>query len=361
MNKKNLLVFLSLIILLLVILIIAYPSFYNVPKNDTIQNDSISETRNDMEQIDILSNLSFFKILVEDTSSKDGLKYSEKVVTIRDNTSISELQKLISTAEVFVTDDARGYDAPTTVICYLDDNTVCTFFVSDSNLIVFSDVNSEKTMYKLNSDINIDKFLSTLYNTNVNASTYSIFGEAGKYGVKYNNKVVVDPIYDDVAIINPNIDVFGVTENNITTFVDKFGQNPFTNLEDVQLISGTGGGESLWYENALKFKENGKYGLIGLDGLSLLSAEYDKIEALNYVKDYLVITKNGKNKVIKLINSGFEEITGEFDSIKILGADLDYTSKDEKYLNSNSTVILGINNGIREQYFELDDTNLESN
>ena len=67
----------------------------------------------------------------------------------------------------------------------------------------------------------------------------------------------------------------------------------------------------------------------------------------------MIISQNGKEKVIKLLQSGYEEVTGEFDSIKILGADLDFTSKDEKYLYSDSTVIVGINNGVREQYFEI--------
>lgn len=352
MDKKNLFIILSIIILLLIVVIIVYPSFYNSAKKTEQPINSTVETKNNMEQIDILSNLSFFKIIVEDSSS-NGLSYSEKIVTIRDNSSINELQNLIKSAEVYVSDDARGYDAPTTAICYLDDNTMCSFFVAEDNLIVFSDVNSEKTMYKLADGNNMNRFLTTLYNTNVNASSYSIFEKNGKYGVQYNNKSIVSPKYDDIALINPNIDVFGVTQDNVTTIIDKSGENPFPNLEIVELISATGGGESLWYENALKFKANDKYGLISLDGLQLLPAEYDNIKALNYEKNYLVITQNGKEIVIKLNNAGYEEVTGEFDSIKVLGADLDYTAKDEKYLNSNSTVLVGINNGVRVQYFEI--------
>lgn len=352
MNKKNLSVLLIIIIMLFVLGLIIYPIFYNSSSYDELEN-AVTDDKQELKQIDALSNLSFFKILIEDTTNTDGVMYSEKVVTIRDSDIISELQEMLSTAKPFVTDDARGYDTPTTALCYLDDNTMCSFFVADSNLVVFSDGDNNKTMYQLDEQYDIDSFLTTLYNTNVNSYNYSTFKQNGKFGIKYSNKIIIVPEYDDIVLINPKIDVFAVTLDNTTTFIDKTGENPYPNFENIELISGTGGGESLWYENAIKFKSDDKYGLASLDGSTLLTAEYDEIEALNYVKGYLIISQNGKEKVIKLLQSGYEEVTGEFDSIKILGADLDFTPKDEKYLNSDYTVIVGINDGIREQYFEI--------
>lgn len=353
MNKKYLFILLILIIILFFIGVLSYPIFYE-NKNNTIENTSVyNNTSESIKQIDALSNLSFFKILVEDTSSIEGSMYSEKIVTIRDTDTVNELQQILNSAKIYATDEARGYDTPTTAICYLDDDSMCSFFVIDSNMIVFSDVENNKTVYKLDDQYDIEKFLDSLYNVNVNAYKYSIFSKNGLYGIKYSQKNIIDAKYDNIVIINPNVDVFAVTLNGVTTFIDKYEENPFPNFDNVELISATGGGESLWYENAIKFKSDNKYGLATLDGSILTSTEYDKIEALNYVKNYLILSQNGKEQLIKLSPYGFEEITGEFDSIKILGANLNFTSKDEKYLNSKSTVVVGINNNNREQYFEI--------
>ena len=355
MNKKNLYTIIGIFIALFILGLMIYPIFYNSDKNENLNTNVVDNSQTSLKKIDVLSNLSFFKILVEDTTSTDGPKFSEKFVTIRDEEIVKELHEILSTAELYESDDARGYDTPTTAICYLDDDTMYSFFVAEPDLIVFSDNDYNKIMYKLDPEYNIEEFLTKLYNTNVNSYNYSTFSKNGKYGVKYSNKVIINPEYDSIELINPKIDVFAVTLDNVTTFVDKYGENPFPNFTNIELISGTGGGESLWYENALRFESENKFGLASLDGSILLPAEYDKIEALNYVKDYLIVSQNGKEKVIKLLSSGYEELTGEFDSIKILGADLDYTSKESQYLTSNSTVIVGINNGIREQYFEIEE------
>lgn len=352
MNKNTSYIILIVIIILFVSGLLIYPIFYH-STDDEFTNTIINDDFQNMKQIDVLSNLAFFKILIEDTDYSDGLKYSEKIVTIRDNSIVKELQDILSSAELFSTDGARGYDTPTTAICYLEDNTMYSFFVADYDLIVFSDSDYNKTLYKLDSRYDINSFLTKLYNTNVNASNYSVFTQNGKSGIKYSNKTIIKPEYDDIVLINPKVDVFAVTSNNITTFIDKSGENPFPNFETIELLPGTAGGESIWYENALRFEINGKYGLASLDGLIILPAEYDKIEALNYEQGYLKISQNKKEKVIKLLPSGFEDLTGEFDSIKILGADIDFTSKDNKYLYSNSTVVVGINDGVREQYFEI--------
>lgn len=353
MDKKTLYTIFGVIFMVLILGFIIYPVFYNSPDENQLEMDNIVDEKQDMLQIDILSNLSFFKILVEDPNSEEGPMYYEKFATIRDTEIVEELNQILSTAEVYTTNDARGYDTPTTAICYLDDNSMCSFFVADTDLIVFSDSDHNKTMYKLDFQYNIEEFLTKLYNTNVNSYEYSLFLQNGKYGVKYSDKVIIQPEYDNISLINQKIDVFAVTLDGNTSFIDKYGENPFPNFEIIELISGSGGGESLWYENALKFNIDGKYGLISLDGSILLSADYDKIEALNYEKGYLIISQNGKEKVLKLLPSGYEEFTGDFDKIKILGADLDFNSYDEKYLYSNYTVIVGINNGVREQYFEI--------
>ena len=113
------------------------------------------------------------------------------------------------------------------------------------------------------------------------------------------------------------------------------------------------GGESFWYEKALKYKENNKYGLMGLDGTKYTEAEFDKIEALNYREGYIVLTKNNKSKVVKLKDNGCEDFTVYYDEVGVLGADYDIKDDEIKYIGGESDYIVGVNNGKREQYYEI--------
>ena len=354
MDKKKLYTIIGIVFIFFILGFIVYPIFYTSPNDSGLTENVIDESQSTLKDIDVLSNLSFFKILVADSSSSDGPKYAERFVTIRNEESVEKLREMLSTATLFEPDNPRGYDSPTTAICYLEDNSMYSFFVADSNLVVFSDNNNNKTMYRLNSEYNIEEFLTKLYTTNVNSYNYSVLYKNQKYGIKYSNKTIIDPIYDSITIINPKVDVFAVTLDGITTFIDQYGENPFPNFTTVEFISGTDQNNDTWYEDVLKFQENGKYGLASLDGSVLIPAECDNIEPLNYEKNYLIISQNESERVIKLSSSGYEDFTPDFDSIEILGIDLDYDSSDQDYSSSNSTVIVGINNGIREQYFEIE-------
>lgn len=352
MNKKTLFITLITIFILFVVVLLVYPIFY---KNNNIQKNNITnnETSNEMKQIDILSNLNFFKILIKDKNNKENAVFAEKFVTIRDTENIKQLQEIISSSTVLETNNSRGYDISTTALCYLDDNTSCNFFVIDSNTIVFTDMTNNRTVYKIDKKYNIDRFLTNLYNKNVNLSEYTVLKENGKYGVTCADKTIISPKYDNLAIINPITDLFLVTIDNVTKIIDKFEKDPFPDFDEIGLLKSVGNNSSMWYENAIKFKLNDKYGLINLNGLQLLPAEYDDIKSLNYKKDYLILSQNKKQKLIRLSSYTSKDITGIFDSIKILGIDIDFDNTDIKYKDNNSLVVVGITNNIKQQYFTL--------
>lgn len=310
MNKKNLVLLLIFIIIFFIIGIIIYPIFYNSTNDDLNTNSSSSRNSDKMMSIDLLSNLKFFKILVGETDSEYGPMYSEKFVTIRAIDSIEKLQEMLASAKPITLENPRGYDTPTTALCYLEDNSMYSFFVISPNVIVFSDSDYNKTIYELDSQYNIEEFLTTLYNVNVNSYKYSVSSKNGKYGVKYSNSQnIVEPIYDDVVIINSNVDVFAITQNGITTFIDKYMENPYPNFENVELVQSSTTGE---YENVIKFIENNKYGLASLDGQILLPAEYDSIESSPSNQNCLILTNNDTQSIIKLVPYGYEDISGDF-------------------------------------------------
>ena len=350
--RKNYILFFGIIFIILIFGFIIYPIFYTDSDDSALEKNTIDTSPSTLKDIDVLSNLSFFKILVADNSSTEGAKYSERFVTIRDEKTIETLREMLSTATFFEPENPRGYDVPTTALCYLEDNSMYSFFVIDSNTIVFSDSDYNKTMYQLSEKYNIEEFLTKLYTTNVNSYSYSVVTKNKKYGIKYAGKTIIEPKYDEITIINPKIDVFAATIDGVTTFIDQYEENPFPNLDMVEVIPATDGKEE-WYENVLRFEQDGKYGLISLDGTILLFADCEDIQALNYEKNYLKITQNGKERIIKILSSGYEDFTTNFDSIQILGIDLDYLPTDQDYQNSDSLILVGMNNGIREQYYEI--------
>lgn len=75
---------------------------------------------------------------------------------------------------------------------------------------------NNRTVYKIDKKYNIDRFLTTLYNKNVNLSEYTVLKENGKYGVTCADKTIISPKYDNLAIINPITDLFLVTIDNVT-------------------------------------------------------------------------------------------------------------------------------------------------
>ena len=88
MDKKNLVVLLIFIIIFFIIGIIIYPIFYNSTDDVSDKNSTSNEFTDEMMSIDLLSNLTFFKILVGENDSEYGPIYSEKFVTIRSTDSI---------------------------------------------------------------------------------------------------------------------------------------------------------------------------------------------------------------------------------------------------------------------------------
>lgn len=310
MNKKNLVVLLIFIIIFFIIGIIIYPIFYNSTDDVSDKNSTSNEFTDEMMSIDLLSNLTFFKILVGENDSEYGPIYSEKFVTIRSTDSIEKLHDMLSTAKPITIDEPRGYDTPTTALCYLEDNSMYSFFVISHNVIVFSDSDYNKTIYELAPQYDIEEFLTTLYNVNVNSYKYSVYSKNEKYGVKYSkSQNIVEPIYDEVAIINPNVDVFAVTKDGVTTFIDKYMEDPYPNFENVELVPSSTNGQ---YENVIKFMENNKYGLASLDGQILLPAEYDSIESYPSNKNCLILINGDIQTLIKLVPYGYEDISGDF-------------------------------------------------
>lgn len=174
---------------------------------------------------------------------------------------------------------------------------------------------------------------------------YTVYSN-GKWGVINSQGQEVISTTKDEIIVVPNkekaifVNVYDVNEQTgeyKTSVMNEKNERLFTDYERVEVLENFDSKQNIWYENnVLRVYKNGKYGLIDLDGNTLLNCDYDEITTLKSVKENFVVKKNDK---IGLVNSkGQEIIKTEYKDIKTLkeGYKNEYIIVDE---NGNSGVI----------------------
>lgn len=172
-----------------------------------------------------------------------------------------------------------------------------------------------------NKKYDIEEITSFLY--------YPIY-EDGKMGViDTTGNVLVEPIYDNVKIPNPTKAVFVCQENDEVTIKNDKQETLFSEFEEVKQIDTKGTASNIPYEKrVLRYKQNGKYGLINYEGKTITKPIYEEIESLENKESELLVKKDGKYGVIN--QKGAKIIKIEYDGIVADG----YYSEEQKYAQS---------------------------
>ena len=157
----------------------------------------------------------------------------------------------------------------------------------------------------------------------VTSINYKVISENNKFGViNKNGEIVISPIYDEIDIPNPSkplfICMYGYnTQNqqyNIKVLNDKAEQILYQYVV-VEAIKINPTISKIPYEKSvLKYKQNGKYGLIDFDGNVIVQPEYEQIDSLDYKEGLLLVKKDGKFGVIN-INGGIV-VKAKYDEIQ---------------------------------------------
>lgn len=149
-----------------------------------------------------------------------------------------------------------------------------------------------------------------------------------KWGViNSKGEIVVPATYEDMIIIpNKSKAVFicsydadyeaGTYKTKVVNEKNETIYSSYSNIEAIDNYDEQG---KRWYDsNLLKYKKDGKYGLINIEGKSILSTEYDDIYSLKGVERSIIIEKDGK---LGLVNSATGEIILEakYDEIEAIG------------------------------------------
>ena len=175
---------------------------------------------------------------------------------------------------------------------------------------------------------------------------YFVLKQGEKYGVidKAGN-TIIETKYDEVKIPNPQEAIFVCKENGKNKVFNANKEEILTKYEDIEPIRLKNLQSDLMYEKTvLKYKKDGKYGLVGIDGKEITGPIYDEIDNLAYKEGELLVKQNNKYGVINIKGNNLVEI--KYDSISV---DKYYTDEN-LYKNSGYIVSETTNEGYRYGY-----------
>lgn len=146
-----------------------------------------------------------------------------------------------------------------------------------------------------------------------------------KYGViDRNGNIVIEAEYGAVQIPNPSKAIFVCvkeynenTKEYETVVYNEKKEVLLSNYKNVQSISIYTNVNSTPYEKSvLTYKENGKYGLINLEGKQITKPVYDEISSINYKEGTFLVKQNELEGIINMkgkviIKCEYESVTSD--------------------------------------------------
>ena len=162
--------------------------------------------------------------------------------------------------------------------------------------------------------------------------------DSQKFGViDTNGNVVIDEQYDDVQIPNPSKAVFICINGDSSKVFNSEAQEIYTEFGEISTLRLKNTSSDLIYEKSvLKYEQNGKFGLIGIDGKKLTEPIYDSIDTLQYKEGELIVKQNDKYGIKK--EKGYILVDIEYDEITADGFyDMETQYRYDGYIVANKT------------------------
>lgn len=174
-----------------------------------------------------------------------------------------------------------------------------------------------------------------------------------KYGViDEKGNIVIDAVYDELNIPNPSKPVFvcysdynETTGEYKTKVLNEKKEQILTSYEQVLPLMNEESTSNIPFEKTvLKYRENGKYGIIDFNGKRITKPIYEEIESLEYREGSLKVRQNGKYGVINI--KGKQIVKPQYDQIE---SDSYYTEEND-YMEAGFIVQIKTNEGYRYGY-----------
>ncbi len=190
----------------------------------------------------------------------------------------------------------------------------------------------------------IEKVSFIKYNTINIDNRYGVIDEKGN--------IIVEPNYDVIQIPNPEKPVF-ICMSNYSTETNEYEikvlnekkEQILLGYQNVQAIPTETTSDGIPFEKTvLKYKKDGKYGLISMEGKEITDPIYDDITAVTYKEGMFLVEENEKLGVINL--NGITVIDTEYDNITVDN----YYNIDSKYEKTGFIVCKISESGYRYGY-----------
>ena len=184
---------------------------------------------------------------------------------------------------------------------------------------------------------------------NIENYQYFILRQEGNYGViDKNGDIVINPEYTNIVIPNPEKAVFICYNDENTKVLNQNQEQIYTEYSNIQPIRLKNIASDLMYEkNVLTYEQDGKIGLMNLEGEAIAKPIYESIDGLPYKEGELLVKQEGKYGVIN--NKGNELVKAEYDQIAVDN----YTTEDVGYKNAGYIVSNTTENGYRYGYIDV--------
>lgn len=195
--------------------------------------------------------------------------------------------------------------------------------------------------------IGIDKLINTGKNSTGKISTISYFPvySQGKWGIiNSNGETIIKPQYDEMPVVPNNAQTVFICTYDVnyedgtykTKVVNEKNEDIIVGYDNIRFIDNINEESEINVaSNTLIVEKNGKFGLVNLQGNSLLETNYDSISVMEGIDNSLLITKDGKVGLCDY--EGNVIINTEYNEIK--GIDNDYKNG---YITVNDAKLYGI-------------------
>lgn len=126
---------------------------------------------------------------------------------------------------------------------------------------------------------------------------FILSSEQGIGVIDKTGKVVLEPNYSRVEIPNPAKDVFIAYTENGYEILNQKGEKILTDYELVEAVKSSDDTNEIETE-VLKYKKDGLYGLINLEGTIVTEALFDEITSLDYRPGRILVKKDEKYGIL---------------------------------------------------------------
>lgn len=183
-----------------------------------------------------------------------------------------------------------------------------------------------------------------------NSISYYLLKNDEKFGViNGSGDVVIKPEYEEIIIPNPHKAVFLCKNKEENKILNDKNEEIFKKYENIEAIGLTNIiTESAYEKNVLKYEQNGKFGLLGINGEVVVEAKYEEISSLGYKEGEILVKENNKYGIISY--KGYQIIKSIYDSIV---SDQYYCTEDG-YKKSGYIVCNVTSDGYRYGYYDYD-------